>query len=39
MEVCQQDIDRAKTIARRDEDRGFGAKRLDGAVFAGGAFQ
>jgi len=39
MEIGQKDIDRAKAIARRNEDRRLTGKRLDGAVFGGSAFQ
>ena len=39
MKIGQQDIDSAKPIARRDEDRGVAAERLDGAVLARRAFQ
>ena len=39
MEIGQQDIDRAKAIARRDEDRGLARKRLDGAVLGRSAFE
>ena len=39
MEIGEENIDRAKAIARRDEDRGFVRKRLDGAVVGRGTFQ
>ena len=39
MEIGEENIDGAKAIAGRDEDRGFGAERLDGAVFGRGALQ
>ena len=34
MEIGQQQVDRAKAIAGRDEDRGLAGKRLRSAVFA-----
>src|SRR6202043_2274885 len=38
MKICQQNIDRAETIARGDEDRGFASEWRDGAVVSGGTF-
>ena len=39
MEIGHDDIDRAKAIARRDEDRGLAVKRLNGAVLGRRALQ
>ena len=39
MEIGQEDIDRAKAIAGRDEDRGLALERRDRAVFGGSTFQ
>ena len=39
MKIGQQNIDRAKAITRRNEDRGFAAERLDRAVLGGSTFQ
>ena len=39
MEIGQQNIDRTKAIARRDEDRCLTVERLDGAVFGRSTLQ
>ena len=39
MEIGQQDIDGAKPIARRNEDRGIAGEWFDGAVLGRGALQ
>jgi hypothetical protein len=39
VEIGQQDIDGAKPITGRDEDRGLRVEWLDGAVLGGGALQ
>ncbi len=39
MEIGQQHVDGAKTIARRDEDRRLALEGAKLAVFAGGAFK
>jgi hypothetical protein len=39
MKIGHQDIDRAKTIAGRDEDRGVAGKRIYGAIVRRRALQ
>ncbi len=39
MEIRQQHIDRAETVARGDEKRGLGGERPDLSELVGGAFE
>ena len=39
MKIGQENVDRAKAIAGRDEDGSLSVNRLDGTVIGGGAFQ